>query len=77
MRRHGHKPVQIKVGDTMTLGEKILRCRAKRGLTQREMDELLNVPIGTTHRIESEKHKPHKAKEIQLTMKIEEMERGE
>ena len=62
----------------MTLGERMLQYRAKHKISQRQLAELLGEKhINTIHRIECDKHKPHKINEIRLTEKMDKLEEEE
>ena len=62
----------------MTLGERMLQYRAKHKISQRQLTELLGEKhINTIHRIECNKHKPHKINEIRLTEKMDKLEEEE
>lgn len=62
----------------MTLGERMLQYRAKHKISQRQLAELLGEKhINTIHRIECNKHKPHKINEIRLTEKMDKLEEEE
>ena len=57
----------------MTLAERLLNHRAKYGLTQSELDNLLGLSSHTVYRIESG-HKPRRVREIMIVRKLNELE---
>ena len=61
----------------MSLEERVLLFRAKKGLTQRQMDVVLGERAGTTHSIESQKHKMHSARRLRFELKMRELEEKE
>jgi transcriptional regulator with XRE-family HTH domain len=61
----------------MTLGERMLQYRAKKGLTQVELAELLETNSMMVWRCETGRFKLHRVNEIRLTNKMEELERNE
>ena len=58
----------------MTIGERILNYRAMHNLSQRQMSDLLGVKEHVLYRAEAEKPM-HKAREIFLNAKLDELER--
>ena len=58
----------------MTYGKKFLEFRAKHGLTQVELSNIIGVAINTIHRTESEKTTPSKRNEIIYEKKMKEWE---
>ena len=57
----------------MTLAERLLNHRAKYGLTQTQLDNLLGVSSQTVYRIEAG-HKPRRVREIMIVRKLNELE---
>ena len=58
------------------LGKRIFEYRARHGISQTKMAELLGVYKNMIWRIESGK-RPHKATEYRLMAKLDELERSE
>ena len=61
----------------MSIGERMLKFRAMRRITQKQLSEMLGVPIYTVFSCENNKHKPTKANEIYLSSKLKELEESE
>lgn len=61
----------------MRLSERLIEYRAKHGLTQKQLADLMNEPAGLVFRAEGEKTKLHKVNYIRLEMKIKELEEKE
>lgn len=61
----------------MELGERLLRFRARNNLSQRQLAKLLDENLGSIFRIEKGIVKPHKAHEISIIMKLDELEEKE
>ena len=61
----------------MTLGERMLQYRAKKGLTQKELAELLETNSMMVWRCEKGCFKLHKVNEIRLMNKMKELEENE
>lgn len=55
----------------MTLGEKIIRFRAKHRLSQVEFAEMCDISIQTLSAIENEKQAPWKTTELKILMAME------
>lgn len=58
----------------MTLGERMLKYRAHHGITQAKLAELLGEKPHVVYHCESALHKTHKAREIRLQEKMDELE---
>ena len=61
----------------ISLGVRMLSYRARNRLSQRELAELMGETLMTIYRTESGVHKPHKANEIRLSEKMDELEAKE
>lgn len=61
----------------MTLGERMLRYRARHNISQRELAEFLGTYHNNISRIESGKYKPHRANELKFNLKMNELEEQE
>lgn len=60
----------------MTLSERLLKFRGLHKLSQRELDRMLGVGLGTVYRIEGEITKPHKARVVFIESQLEKLEKG-
>jgi transcriptional regulator with XRE-family HTH domain len=61
----------------MTLGERMLSYRARHRISQTKLAELIGETQNVIHIIETGKHRPHKANEMRLSAKIQELEEKE
>lgn len=61
----------------MTLGERMLEYRAKHGLTQKQLADLIKENSNTIFKCENDKHKLHKVNELRLHLKMKELEEKE
>lgn len=61
----------------MTLGKRMLEYRAKHGLTQKQLANLLEESPNTIFKCENDKHKLHKVNELRLHLKMKELEEKE
>lgn len=61
----------------MTVGERMLRYRAKHRLTQSQLGEKIGETVSTIFRCESGKVKMQKVNEVRLTIKMDELEENE
>lgn len=68
---------QKKRGEKMTIGEMFIEYRAKHNLSQREFAKIMGMSASNVSRIEVGKNKPHKAKEMNYKIKIQNLEKGE
>lgn len=61
----------------MTLGERMLDYRAKHGLTQKQLADLLEENSNMVFKCENNKHKLHKVNELRLHLKMKTLEEKE
>ena len=72
-----YKYTKTSGGDNMTLGERMLEYRAKHGLTQKQLADLIEENSNTIFKCENNKHKLHKVNELRLHLKMKELEEKE
>lgn len=72
-----YKYTKTSGGDNMTLGERMLEYRAKHGLTQKQLADLIKENSNTIFKCENNKHKLHKVNELRLHLKMKELEEKE
>lgn len=61
----------------MTLGERMLRYRAVHKLTQKQLADLICEQAHVVFRCENNKNVMHKANELRVGLKMDELERKE